>query len=57
MFAKYELAVLYEALNDLRPETCALVQDELPVSVSELRVKVKRLINEGADEVDGSTNE
>ncbi|WP_189319637.1 hypothetical protein [Bacillus paralicheniformis] len=57
MFTKYELAVLYEALNDLRPETCALVQDELPVSVSELRVKVKRLINEGADEDDGSTNE
>lgn len=49
MFTNYELATIFEALIDITPETCALVQEELSVSVPELRTKVWRLINEGGD--------
>lgn len=46
---KYELATIFEALIDIKPETRALVKEELSVSVPELRAKVWRLINEGGD--------
>ncbi|WP_439197310.1 hypothetical protein [Bacillus velezensis] len=49
MFTKYELATIFEALIDIKPETRALVKEELSVSVPELRAKVWRLINEGGD--------
>lgn len=50
---KYELATIFEALIDIKPETRALVKEELSVSVPELRAKVWRLINEGGDANNG----
>ncbi|MEB3692689.1 hypothetical protein VDJ78_00535 [Bacillus amyloliquefaciens] len=49
MFTNYELATIFEALIDITPEARALVEEELSVSVPELRAKVWRLINEGGD--------
>lgn len=53
MFTKYELATIFEALIDIKPETRALVKEELSVSVPELRAKVWRLINEGSNDNHG----
>ncbi len=53
MFTNYKLATIFEALIDITPEARALVEEELSVSVPELRAKVWRLINEGDDVSNG----
>ncbi|ASB64743.1 hypothetical protein S101413_01296 [Bacillus velezensis] len=49
MFTKYELATIYEALNDLHPGTRVQFEGGVEVAVSDLSEKVLRLINEGGD--------
>ncbi|UMQ50203.1 hypothetical protein [Bacillus velezensis] len=53
MFTKYELATIYEALDDLHPGTRAQFEGGVEVAVSDLSEKVLRLINEGDDVSNG----
>lgn len=46
MFTKHELVTIYEALDEIHPNTRAQFRDGAEVSVSELSAKVLRLINE-----------
>lgn len=50
MFTRYELATIFEALIDITPETRASLEEELSVSVPDLRAKVGRLINERSND-------
>ncbi|MED4579100.1 hypothetical protein P9480_10090 [Bacillus atrophaeus] len=50
MFTKYELATIYEALDDLHPGTRAQFEGGVEVAVSDLSEKVLRLINERSND-------